>query len=398
MEALATLGATGSVISIIDVATRCIRSLHALKQRWDDADITIPLLIGHMSTMKAALGQISQSTSTMINAPQHQQLVLDLEQSIASCSTVMTFIDGHVSNLMRDESNNLLFRSKARAMIQDRRVQDCISHLHNQTAALNLLLTALSWYDTITQLLLTCQLTLLSHSLAAQSTILSSRDYRQVLDRVADDSSSLICLQDATSLPSSRTQTTERSSLWKRVFSFDRDLLGTKVYQKQFRSLTKYAFRKRGIAEATPRNPTADLEHEWRKSHRQIGSRPMKPSGLAILLGPDQRGKLQLLDNLQRYHDPEQYLNRHQSYGKKILTRTCQEFQALLKDLQLHINLLDFEDIDNEVRYVLDYTNFFEAVELPGSLLRALRKLCQHYVVKQQLYECQSLERWSSSS
>lgn len=145
MEALSFLGAASSVISILDVASRCINSLRAFKQRWDDADMTVTLLISQISTLKAALDHISEWMSTATNkASQHHQLVIDLEQSLYSCKILITFIDDHVSSLVKGQCNELLFDSKAQAMLQDRKMQGCVSHLNNQIAALNLLLTALN--------------------------------------------------------------------------------------------------------------------------------------------------------------------------------------------------------------------------------------------------------------
>ena len=144
MEALAIFGAASSIISSIDMATRCINSLRALKQRWDDTDLTITLLIGHVTTLKAALGQISSLMSH--TSPLDNQLVADLGQSLESCVILITFIDEHISSLLTDQNGELRFRSKTRAVLEDSLIQGCIGHLHNQTVALNLLLTALTWY------------------------------------------------------------------------------------------------------------------------------------------------------------------------------------------------------------------------------------------------------------
>ena len=153
MEPLSILGAASSIVSIIDIASRCISSLHALQQRWKDADITVALIMGQISTLKAALEQISQwmhtDADTLLS---HYQLVMDLELALHSSRLSITFIHDHVTTLMRDKYNELTFRSKARAMAQDNMVQQCVKHLNNQTVALNLLLTALNWYAQISRI------------------------------------------------------------------------------------------------------------------------------------------------------------------------------------------------------------------------------------------------------
>lgn len=68
---------------------------------------------------------------------------------------------------------------------------------------------------------------------------------RSIIDQVKDDSSSLLCLRDCSSFRSSRTSSTDRSSLWSRTFGFDHELLASGVYQSQIRSLMRRAFRRR---------------------------------------------------------------------------------------------------------------------------------------------------------
>lgn len=125
MEALSILGAASSVFSILDVASHSINSLRTFKQHWDDAGMRITLLIGQINTLKAALEQISEWVSTTATSvPQHHPLVSDLEQSLYSCRILVNFVNDHVSSLLTDQYNELLFKSKAQAMIQDRKVRD----------------------------------------------------------------------------------------------------------------------------------------------------------------------------------------------------------------------------------------------------------------------------------
>ena len=81
---------------------------------------------------------------------QHHQLLIDLEQSLQSCRILMSFIDDHISTLAMHNDNNpspssTSFEKKVRAMLWDRRMQASVNHLHNQSSALTLLLTALNW-------------------------------------------------------------------------------------------------------------------------------------------------------------------------------------------------------------------------------------------------------------
>jgi len=148
MEPLSIVGAVSSIVTIVEVATRCISSLRALQQRWTGADWTVNLLVGQLVTLKAALDQIREwSAENLSTEPQHHQLVMDLDTSLESCRILISVIDSHVSSLEWDEADTLTFESKAKAVWKDQRIQDCMNHLHHQTAALNLLLTALNWLD-----------------------------------------------------------------------------------------------------------------------------------------------------------------------------------------------------------------------------------------------------------
>jgi len=148
MEPLSIVGAVSSIVSIIDVATRCISSLRALQQRWTGADWTVNLLVGQLVTLKAALDQIhGWSAKDLGTGPRHHQLVMDLDTSLESCRLLVSVIDSQVSSLNWDEADTLTFESKAKAVWKDQSIQTCVIHLHHQAAALNLLLTALNWLD-----------------------------------------------------------------------------------------------------------------------------------------------------------------------------------------------------------------------------------------------------------
>ena len=145
MEAIATIGFATAIIQTIDVVAQTINTLRKLQVRWKTTDFTITQLIGQLATLKAALNQISNWVSGNVGGPQNHQLTIDLEASIGSCHTLVSFMEDFLSHLGWDEGDNLSFQSKSKALLQDTRVRDCQSHLSHQAIALNLLLTALNW-------------------------------------------------------------------------------------------------------------------------------------------------------------------------------------------------------------------------------------------------------------
>lgn len=77
-----------------------------------------------------------------------------------------------------------------------------------------------------------------SKSISEQKAILEKQESRHMLDRVRDDSSSLMVLRDTASFLTKGTWSTDDSSKLSRVFpSLDAELMRTPVYQRAVRSL-----------------------------------------------------------------------------------------------------------------------------------------------------------------
>ena len=145
MEPVSVIGLAGSIVGIIDVAARSIGALHALQRRWKAADLTISLLISQLTTLKCALKQIEKWITTSLNQMEHYQLVIDLDTSLESCKTLLLFIDEQLAHLGLSDTMNPSWESRIKVVLQDSTVKECATHLANQSAALNLLLTALNW-------------------------------------------------------------------------------------------------------------------------------------------------------------------------------------------------------------------------------------------------------------
>jgi hypothetical protein len=134
------------VVGIVDVISRTIKSLQALRERWETADLTITLLIAQLSTLKAALNQVAKwISSSLAGVPQHHQLIIDLDLSLSSCNALISLMDRRISELDWNEASDLSFRSKVLVVLEDKATKDCQNHLNNQANALNLLLTAFNW-------------------------------------------------------------------------------------------------------------------------------------------------------------------------------------------------------------------------------------------------------------
>ena len=146
MEALALIGLIASVASIGDVVTKVIRTLCHVQTKYKSADLTVSLIIGQLSTLNAAFNQISEWMSTSLrDAPHNEQLIDDLTVAVDSCKMLMLVLDQRFSNLDKGDNGKLSTTGNAVFLWREGDLKEYLSHLGNQIAALNLLLTALQW-------------------------------------------------------------------------------------------------------------------------------------------------------------------------------------------------------------------------------------------------------------
>ena len=147
MDGLSAISLAGSIVGIVDVAARSISALRKIQERWKAADLTVSVLIGQLTILKAALDQISKWVSTSLTgSSQHHQLVIDLEAAVQSCRLLLSLLDEYLSKLEWDTSHRLDFESRVKIVLQDCNMKELANHLSNQSIALNLLLTAINWY------------------------------------------------------------------------------------------------------------------------------------------------------------------------------------------------------------------------------------------------------------
>jgi hypothetical protein len=138
---------SGTCVKIIELTATCVTRLRVAEKRYQKADLTITLLMSHLSTLKAALTQIQTWVgSDSFLSSQHYQLIMDVDAALAGCYLLLGVLDEHISKLNWDSEDELDFTSKARVVLNHRVTKECIGHLSHQSIALNLLLTAFQWY------------------------------------------------------------------------------------------------------------------------------------------------------------------------------------------------------------------------------------------------------------
>lgn len=147
MDPFSILGLISSLITIAGVTKGSVTRLRSLQSNYKNSSLAVSLLIGQLNTLKAALDQITEwVSSSLIDITKHQQLVLDLSTSVESCRVLLTILDQRISQLTWSDEDTLDFNGKIIFLWGKLGLNDFTNHLSNQTNALNLLLTALSWY------------------------------------------------------------------------------------------------------------------------------------------------------------------------------------------------------------------------------------------------------------
>ena len=148
MDPVSVVGVAGSIVTIVGVISGSLQSLLDLQGRYKKANLSVSLLIGQLSTLKAALNQISAWINTsLVNVTQHEQLVLDLTTSLDGSELLILLLNERLNSLKRSSTTSLDTLGKGQLLWGEKDMQEYLNQLDNQISALNLLLTALQWLD-----------------------------------------------------------------------------------------------------------------------------------------------------------------------------------------------------------------------------------------------------------
>ena len=147
MDPVTILGTAGAVADIVGLITKTINSLDELRTRWRKVDLTVINLRSQLTSLRAALNQISEWIQLgLAHVPQHHQLVIDLEQSVSCCRLLVKSMEVFISELNLRDDGILDLDQKIQTVFQTKRYKEFQEFIPHQTSALNLLLSAFSWY------------------------------------------------------------------------------------------------------------------------------------------------------------------------------------------------------------------------------------------------------------
>ncbi|TGO22441.1 hypothetical protein BPAE_0168g00120 [Botrytis paeoniae] len=274
MDPVSVIGLTGSLLSIGKIITKSIRSLTTLQSKYKDASLMVSLLIGQLTTIRAALSEVSDWITTSLRGiVEHEQLVDDLKVSLGSILMLISILDDRISQLDRNDLGDLNLRGKIKFLWDENEMGELDSYLNSQINALTLLLSSIQWY-----------VPAMYHRRTVRSTFdrnqfLRRSDSRHTFQKVEDGRSSLMML-------GSRSVTTDSMSLLDIEFDFDHEIITTDVYRNALRSLRKITNKKPqantiNVIEETP-NPEMDgntvCQNTSQSDANQMGSKVSTPN------------------------------------------------------------------------------------------------------------------------
>jgi hypothetical protein len=148
MDPLSIVGLTGTLVKISSVIAHSLLCLINLQSKYRSSSLIITLLIGQLTTLKAALNQITEwVSSSLLNIPVHEQLVADIQVALESCQVLIFVLEERIEGLELEhsEGGGMNMKGKVGFLLMEDGLTEFNGHLNNQVNALNLLLTAFQW-------------------------------------------------------------------------------------------------------------------------------------------------------------------------------------------------------------------------------------------------------------
>jgi len=144
MDPISFLGALSAAGTIVAAITKCAHTLAQLRSRFQEADITLRLLLAELSAVKAALVQVEDwANYNSTNGPVQEELAIGFSDSLEGCQLAMDLLGEEVTRLATCFANSEDdFGARMRTVWNESSMKDHQQRLHGQIAALQLLLQA----------------------------------------------------------------------------------------------------------------------------------------------------------------------------------------------------------------------------------------------------------------
>lgn len=428
MDPASIVSLATSVVNIVGVIAKNVNALSTLQAKYRNADLSVFLLIGQLSTLKAALGQISEwiKMEGLTAQSEHLQLVEDLKVALNSCQILISTLDDRVDQLANKEgSDNLKVQGKVVFLWEEQELNVYVTHLNNQVNALNLLLSAIH-----------CRF------LSQEWSLLRSRESRHIIQRLRDDSSSLLWLRDSESIFSRKTVSTSNSKKLETVFDFDGEVFNSRVYQEALRSNMKQVLSHKAPAQSNPHDLTTPITNDtflleddgtsadtetikaksvtdaaliptplpqdsnpytprkvslWSRLSEQIVSRKKSQpgtrnetidltgvqsqqdlppwNGKTLILGASESGKSTLLKSLQLHMEGPYSPEGRAAFKEIIFSSAVQSMREILEEMEFLEMPLENKLDENHVQTIFMQPSQLEVEQLPTEVVDAIKIL-----------------------
>ena len=137
---------TASIAATVALIGKAVSRLNSLRLQCADTELKLEFLAAQLQTVQAALGQVEAVVSDCFSSEsQHLQLVAALERALGYCSLLVEHIDNRISKLWTPGCS-LKVEAKIHLFLEDKAIDQYLTWLDHQLAALNLCLTAFKWY------------------------------------------------------------------------------------------------------------------------------------------------------------------------------------------------------------------------------------------------------------
>jgi guanine nucleotide-binding protein G(i) subunit alpha len=140
MDPISIIETAGAIANILDVISKTISAIRQLREEWNEADFRFLSLTTQLTALRNALVTIQAWISTEIDDLYHR-FVIDFDNSISCCKTLIGKTDAILSSLHRTPSETLNFSGKAKLVFGGRSINDVWNMIQTQTSACTLLLT-----------------------------------------------------------------------------------------------------------------------------------------------------------------------------------------------------------------------------------------------------------------
>jgi hypothetical protein len=153
MDPISIVGVASAAAQIAQCIAQTIQGLCTLRGKFKDANTTIRLLIGELSTIQAAVSQLRDWAEWNANdSPKEEEYMKGLKVALQGCQVAMEVLAEEVKDLVaaaaatNDPSTfNLGFMGRAKVVWSEDTMKIHQDRLHAQVQALNLLLQASHW-------------------------------------------------------------------------------------------------------------------------------------------------------------------------------------------------------------------------------------------------------------